>query len=262
MFAAVHVAAVAGVAHYGISVAGILLVLVMYAVRMFALTAGVHRYFAHRAFKTTRTFQLVLAVVATTSCQLGLLWWVSQHRYHHRHADEPSDPHAPSKGLWWSHAGWFLSHAYDDTRWNQVRDFEAYPELRWLDRHYFVPVIVLVGLLLAVGGVPAVVWGFGVSTVLLWHATFSLTSFGHRHGHRRYETHDESRNNAAIALVTFGDGWHNNHHYYPGSARHGFFWWELDLSYYALRVFEALGIVWDLRVVPDEVRERSLAVET
>lgn len=256
LFLAVHVGAVIGVVLLGISWSGIVLAASLYTLRMFALTAGVHRYFAHRSFKTTRAFQFALAVVATASAQLGALWWASQHRLHHRHTEREQDPHSRARGLWWAHAGWFLVHTHDDTRWDQIPDLAKYPELRWLDRHYFVPVLALVAGLLAVGGLPAVVWGFCVSTVLLWHAMFSLNSVGHWIGSRRYRTGDESRNNALLALATFGEGWHNNHHHYPGSARNGFYWWEIDVSYYVLRGCAALGLVWDLRVVPDEVRDR------
>ena len=256
LFLAVHVGAVLGVARFGISRSGIGLAAGLYAVRMFALTAGVHRYFAHRTFKTSRAFQLVLAVFATASAQLGVLWWVSQHRIHHRHADGANDPHSRTKGFWWAHAGWFLVHTYDKTEWRQIPDLAKFPELRWLDRHYFVPVVVLIAALLALGGLPAVVWGFCVSTVLLWHAMFSLNSVAHSVGHRRYATPDSSRNNAVVALATFGEGWHNNHHHFPGSARNGFYWWEVDVSYAVLRVLAALGVVWDLRVVPDHVRDR------
>ena len=256
LFVGVHVGAVVGVVLLGFSSSGIALAVTLYAVRMFALTAGVHRYFAHRTFKTSRAFQLVLAFVATASAQLGVLWWVSHHRLHHKHSDLDADPHSRVKGFWWSHAGWVLVHTYDETQWRQIPDFAKVPELRWLDRHYFVPVLAMVGALLALGGLPAVVWGFCVSTVLVWHAMFSLNSIGHWIGRRRYATGDDSRNNVAVALLTFGEGWHNNHHHYPGSARNGFYWWEIDLSYYLLRALVALGIVWDLRVVPHDVRDR------
>jgi stearoyl-CoA desaturase (delta-9 desaturase) len=226
---------------------------------MFAIAGGVHRYFSHRSFRTNRAFQFVLAAVATASLQLGPLWWSSQHRLHHRHSDDEGDPHSPRRSLWWAHAGWFLVHTHDETEWQEVQDFAAFPELRWLDRHYFVPAAVLIAGLLAVGGLPAVVWGFCVSTVGLWHATFSLNSFGHRHGSQRYRTSDDSRNNVLVALATFGEGWHNNHHHYPGSARAGFYWWEVDLTYYVLRVLAAIGVVWDLRSVPAAVRDRHRA---
>jgi stearoyl-CoA desaturase (delta-9 desaturase) len=256
LFVGVHVGAVIGVALLGISWSGIALAVALYALRMFALTAGVHRYFAHRTFKTSRAFQFVLAVIATASAQLGVLWWVSHHRLHHKHTEGDADPHSRAKGFWWAHAGWFLVHTYDETQWNQIPDFAKYRELRWLDRHYFVPVLALVAALLAFGGLPAFVWGFCVSTVVVWHAMFSLNSVGHSVGQRRYETRDHSRNNVLVALATFGEGWHNNHHFYPGSARNGFYWWEIDLSYYMLRALAMLGVVWDVRVVPEEVRER------
>jgi len=253
---AVHAGAVIGVVLLGISWSGLVLAASLYALRMFAVAAGFHRYFAHRSFKTSRAFQFALAAVATTSAQLGPLWWASHHRLHHRHTEREQDPHSRTQGLWWAHTGWLIVDTHHDTRWDQIPDLAKYPELRWLDRHYLVPVLALCGALLASGGLHAVVWGFCVSTVLLWHAVFSLNSFGHWIGSRRYRTGDESRNNALLALATFGEGWHNNHHYYPGSARSGFYWWEIDLSYYALRGLAALGLVWDLRVVPDEVRAR------
>jgi stearoyl-CoA desaturase (Delta-9 desaturase) len=256
LFVAVHAAAVVGVAYFGLSTSGALLAAVTYGIRMFAVSAGTHRHFAHHAFRTSRAFQFVLAVVATSSAQLGVLWWSSQHRLHHRHSDDDADPHSPRRGLWWAHAGWVLVHTHDETEWPQVQDFATFPELRWLDRHYFVPVAALIGGLLAVGGWPAVVWGFCVSTVVLWHAWLSLNSIGHRHGSQRYRTSDDSRNNIAVAIATFGEGWHNNHHHYPGSARTGFYWWEVDLTYYALRGLAAIGVVWDLRVVPAAVRDR------
>jgi stearoyl-CoA desaturase (delta-9 desaturase) len=253
LFFAVHVAAVIGVAMLGISASGIALAVALYAARMFALSAGTHRYFAHRAFETSRAFQLVLAVVATMASQLGVLWWASQHRIHHRHADTPRDPHARTDGFWWAHLGWFLVHTHDETQWTQIPDLAKYPELRWLDRNHFVPAIALLAVLALVGGPFAVIWGYCVSTVVLWHAMFALNSIAHWRGARRFATGDESRNHALLAVLTFGEGWHNNHHHYPGSARAGFAWWELDISYCVLRVLAVLGIVWNLRGVPARV---------
>jgi stearoyl-CoA desaturase (delta-9 desaturase) len=256
LFVAIHVVAVAGVAILGISWRGAALAIALCVLRMFAVTAGLHRGLAHRSFATSRTMQLVLAIVATMASQQGVLWWVSQHRVHHRRADEPEDPHRG--GFWWSHVGWFLVHTHDDTEWRVIADLAKYRELRWLDRHYFLPVAVLIGSLWLVGGTSAVVWGYAVSTVMLWHATFSLTSLAHRIGSRRYATGDESRNNAVIAIVTLGDGWHNNHHFYPRSVRHGFYWWEVDATYLGLRGLAAVGLVWDLHVVPAHVRSRHI----
>lgn len=253
LFVAVHVAAIVGVCLLGVSRSGLALAAALYALRMFALSAGVHRYFAHRAFETSRAFQLVLAIVASMSSQLGVLWWASQHRIHHRHADGDGDPHARRDGFWWAHFGWFLVHTYDATAWSQIPDLAKYRELRWLDRNHHVPVLALIAVLGLVGGAPAIVWGYCVSTVLLWHAMFSLNSVAHWIGGRRFATRDASRNNAVIALATFGEGWHNNHHHYPGAARAGFAWWELDISWCVLRVLAAFGIVWNLRGVPARV---------
>ena len=249
----VHVATVVGIAEVGVSRRGLALAAALYAVRMFALSAGAHRYFAHRSFETSRAFQLVLAVVATASSQLGVLWWASQHRVHHRHADGPGDPHGRTEGFWWAHVGWLLVTTHDAIAWTQIPDLAGFPELRWLDRHHVVPALVLIGALAVLGGPAAVIWGYGVSTVALWHAMFALNSVAHWLGRRRYGTADGSRNNALLALATFGEGWHNNHHHYPGAARCGFAWWELDLSWLGLRALAALGIVWNLRGVPARV---------
>ncbi len=227
----------------------------VYAVRMFAITAGYHRYFAHRAYRTSRAFQLLLAVVGASAAQKGPLWWAAHHRDHHRFSDRPEDIHSPlARGFWWSHVGWILARRFDATKLERVKDLARYPELRFLDRfHVLAPVALAAGLFLA-GGWPALLWGFFVSTVVLWHATFAINSLAHVFGTRRYMTGDGSRNSLALALVTFGEGWHNNHHFYPSSANQAFFWWEVDVSYWALRLLSALRVVRDLRKPPPEVR--------
>jgi stearoyl-CoA desaturase (Delta-9 desaturase) len=234
----------------------------LYAVRLFAVTAGYHRYFSHRAFRTSRAFQLVLALVGTTATQKGPLWWAAHHRDHHRYSDRPEDIHSPiASGFWWSHVGWILAYRHHETKLDRVKDLARYPELRWLDRFHIVPPVALaVGLFLA-GGIPALLWGYFVSTVFLWHGTFVINSLAHVIGRRRYATGDGSRNSLVLALVTFGEGWHNNHHFYQSSANQGFFWWEVDLSYYALRALSALGVVWDLRRPPPQVRLAHVALE-
>jgi stearoyl-CoA desaturase (delta-9 desaturase) len=231
----------------------------VYAVRMFAITAGYHRYFSHRAYRTSRAFQLVLAVLGASAAQKGPLWWAAHHRHHHRHSDGPEDVHSPlERGFWWSHVGWILSERHDATRVERVKDLALFPELVWLDRfHAAAPVALAAGLFLA-GGLPALLWGFFVSTVALWHGTFVINSLAHVIGRRRYETGDGSRNSLVLALVTFGEGWHNNHHFYPGTANQGFFWWEVDVSYYALRALAAVGVVSDLRTPPARVRRAHL----
>jgi stearoyl-CoA desaturase (delta-9 desaturase) len=228
----------------------------LYGARMIGLSAGYHRYFAHRAFKTSRAFQLVLAFVGGTCTQRGALWWAANHRQHHLHADEEGDVHSPVRhGLFWSHLGWILSKRFEVTQHERIRDFARFPELRWLDRHHFVPSLVYAGTLLALGGWSALIWGCFVSTVFMWHLTFSINSLAHRLGWRRYPTPDDSRNNAWLALLTMGEGWHNNHHHHRASAALGFYWWEVDCTYYALRVLAALGIVWELRTPAPAVRE-------
>jgi stearoyl-CoA desaturase (delta-9 desaturase) len=232
----------------------------LYVARMLVLSAGYHRYFAHRSYKTSRAFQLVLAFAGGTCTQRGALWWASIHRQHHQHADQPGDVHSPVRdGLFWSHLGWILSKRHEQTRHDLVRDFARFPELRWLDRHHFVPSWALLFVLLATGGWWAVVWGSFVSSVVLWHCTFSINSLAHAFGTRRYRTDDDSRNNAWLALVTMGEGWHNNHHHYRASARLGFTRWEVDCTYYLLKALAALGLVWDLRTPPAAVRDAPAA---
>jgi stearoyl-CoA desaturase (Delta-9 desaturase) len=232
----------------------------VYAVRMFAITAGYHRYFSHRSYRTSRAFQLVLAVLGATAAQRGPLWWAAHHRDHHRFSDRPEDVHSPlQRGLWWSHVGWILSRRHHLTKTARVKDFARFPELRFVDRfHLLFPAALATGLFLA-GGWPALLWGFFVSTAVLWHATFAINSLAHVLGRRRYATGDDSRNSLALALVTFGEGWHNNHHFYPSAAKQGFFWWELDLSYLALRALGALRLVSELRTPPLRIRDAHLA---
>ncbi len=258
-FFAVHLAAIAGLFYFPISWQGIILCVGMYYLRMFGITGGYHRYFSHRSYKTGRVFQFLLAVLGGLSVQKGALWWAANHRHHHRYSDQPEDVHSPvRRGFWWSHVGWIISKTYDQTDLSQIRDFAKYPELRWLNKHFLIPVFALSFALLAAGGLPAVYWGFVVSTVLLWHGTFTVNSLAHVWGNRRYDTTDDSRNNFWIALITMGEGWHNNHHHYMSSARQGFFWWEIDASYYTLKVLEKIGLVWDLRAPP----EAMLAAKT
>jgi stearoyl-CoA desaturase (delta-9 desaturase) len=230
----------------------------VYYARMFAITAGYHRYFSHRTYRTSRAFQLALALVGGSAAQKGALWWAAHHRDHHRYSDGPEDVHSPlRRGFLWSHVGWILSRRHHATKLERVKDLARYPELRFLDRHHVLPPVALATGLFLVAGWPGLLWGFFVSTVVLWHATFSINSLAHVIGRRRYETGEGSRNSLALALVTFGEGWHNNHHHYPASTRQGFFWWELDLSFLALRALAALRIVRDLRGPPPRVLEEG-----
>ena len=235
----------------------------VYALQMFAITAGYHRYFAHRAYRTSRAFQLVLAVLGTITVQKGALWWAAHHRDHHRHSDAVEDVHSPvQRGFWWSHVGWILSERHDRTKVDRVRDLARYPELAWLDRWGLALAVAFAAGLFLAGGLPWLLWGFFVPVTASWHVTFCINSLAHVLGRRRYPTGDDSRNNAVLALLTFGEGWHNNHHFYPSAANQGWFWWEVDLTWYALRLLAAVGVVWDLRTPPRRVRDGVLVDPT
>jgi stearoyl-CoA desaturase (delta-9 desaturase) len=224
-----------------------------YAIRVFGITGGYHRYFAHRSFRTSRAFQFVLALLGCAATQKGPLWWCGTHRRHHSYTDAPGDPHSPRQGFWYAHQGWIFDPRWGGTPSDLIRDFARYPELRWLNKWHVLAPLGLAALCWAVGGFAGVVWGYSVSTVLLWHSTYCVNSVCHVLGFRRYPTSDTSRNNPLVALLTFGEGWHNNHHYYQASARNGFRWWEIDVTYYLLRVLAAVGVVWDLREPPASV---------
>ena len=224
-----------------------------YLVRVFAITGAYHRYFSHKGYKTSRAFQFVLAFIGASATQKGPLWWAATHRRHHRYSDQPGDPHSPKEGFWYAHQGWIFDARWGGTNLEAVRDFARYPELVWLNQYHFVAPLTLAALCWAVGGAAGLVWGFAVSTTLLWHATYSINSLAHLWGTRRYETSDTSRNNLLLAIVTLGEGWHNNHHHYMASARNGFKWWEIDVTYYVLRALAAVGLVWDLREPPASV---------
>ena len=219
-----------------------------YGIRMFAVTAGYHRYFSHRAFRLNRLSQFVLAFLAQTSGQRGVLWWAAHHRFHHRYSDAKEDIHSPvHNSLWWSHIGWILKGAYSGYDSRIMQDFDKFPELRFLNRFHRLPAILFAAAVFAAGGYPVFLWGFVVSTVLLWHGTMSINSLAHVWGSRPFETGDQSRNNLFVALITLGEGWHNNHHRFMASARHGFRWWEIDITYYGLRILSLFGIVRGLR---------------
>ena len=269
-FVAMHLACI-GLLWVGVSAVAVAVALALYAVRMFAITGFYHRYFSHRTFRTSRAVQFVAAVVGASCVQRGPLWWAAHHRHHHRHADTEHDPHSPRvHGFWRSHAGWFLTPRGFRTQWERIPDLAKYPELRWLDRFdTLVPVALALALYalgawldaawpqLGTSGPQMLVWGFFVSTVVLFHATVTINSLAHRFGTRRFRTRDDSRNNLWLALLTFGEGWHNTHHFFPGSARQGFRWWEVDITYYVLRLMAALGLVRDLKPVPAWVLARA-----
>jgi len=243
---------------------------VLYFARMFWVTGGYHRYFAHKSYSTSRWFQFVIAFMSQTSAQKGALWWASHHRHHHRHSDTPADPHSMKLyGFWYSHVGWIVGPDYKTTDYKTIGDYAKYPELVWLNKYHLIPPLVLALTVMALGGIvnggsiltmftlagfSTLFIGFFLSTVILYHGTFSINSIMHKFGFQRYESNDESRNSIWLALLTLGEGWHNNHHYYEVSARQGFFWWEIDITYYILRGFAAVGLIWDLKGVPKHIK--------
>jgi stearoyl-CoA desaturase (Delta-9 desaturase) len=267
-FVLMHIACLAAL-WTGVSPVALLVALIAYLVRMFAITGFYHRYFSHRSFKTSRVGQFVFGLLGASAVQRGPVWWAAHHRHHHVHSDQPTDTHSPSqRGFWYSHLGWFLTGKGFAPDLKLVKDLMRFPELRFLDRFdLFVPVMLgafmygLGALLqrtspeLGTSGGQMLVWGFFVSTVVCSHATFTINSLSHVFGRQRYRTGDTSRNNWWLAIVTLGEGWHNNHHYYPNSTRQGFYWYEYDITFYVLKMLSWLGIIWDLRPVPMAVRE-------
>jgi len=256
-----------GVIWVGWSPVAVIVAAAMYVFHMFSITAFYHRYFSHRAFKTSRVAQFIFAVMGNSCVQRGPIWWAARHRHHHRHSDEEIDVHSPIRhGLYWSHFGWITSKGAFSYDAKAVPDLVKYPELRFLNR--FDNLVPLIEALLLFGlgtflqsrgwatsGWQMLIWGFFISTIVCSHASFTINSLTHMWGKKRYESKDESRNSLLLALLTFGEGWHNNHHYYPGSVRQGFYWWEIDLTYYVLWLMARLGIIWDLNAVPAKIRE-------
>lgn len=252
-FIGLHLAVV-GVFFTGFTTEAVIICASLYALRVFALTAGYHRYFAHRSYKTGRVFQFLLAFFGGAALQRGALWWAAKHREHHRYSDQPEDAHSPRQyGFWDSHVGWVFRDARQQADLEMIPEFTRYPELMWLNKYDWVPGVLLGILSFIIGGWAGFFAGFILSTVLVYHVTFLVNSLAHVTGRQRYLTGDDSRNCWWIALLTFGEGWHNNHHYYMASARQGFRWYELDISYLILRLFEKLGFVWDLHAPPDSI---------
>lgn len=250
---AMHIVPFVSMAIFGLSWGDLSVAAVVYGVGMFFVTAGYHRYFSHRSYKTSRAFQLLLALGAQMTVQKGVLWWASLHRHHHKHSDTDKDIHSPRRGLYWSHMGWILSKRCNEAPLHLISDFAKYPELRWLDRWHAVPGLALGALLGVTMGASALFVGYFLGLVLLWHGTYTINSLAHVIGRARYETGDTSKNSLILALLTGGEGWHNNHHFYQASARQGFFWWEIDVTYYILKALSLVGVVRDLRVPPKHV---------
>ena len=268
-FILLHLACLA-VFWVGVSWFAIGFMLAFYLIRMFSITAFFHRYLSHKTFQTSRPVQFLFVLLGTMSAQRGPLWWAAHHRYHHRYTDTLKDPHSSTHGFWYSHVGWFLNEYNFATRKEVIKDWLKYPELIWLDRFSLIVVLLTAGGIYVLGewlaitwpqlgtsGLQLLVWGFVFSTVLLIHATLCINSLAHHYGSRDFDTDDHSRNNLFLSIITLGEGWHNNHHYYAGSTRQGFYWWQIDVTYYLLKIMSWLGIVWDLKPIPARIYEAS-----
>ena len=238
----------------GVTWQALAICITLYWLRIFAIGAGYHRYFSHRAYSTSRAFQFVLAFLSQTTTQKSVIWWASKHRHHHFHSDTGQDVHSPRHhGFIYSHLGWIFARRHDTPDLAKVTDLTRFPELMWLHRNEQVPAIALALLCLLLAGWSGLVVGFLWSTVLVYHATFCINSLAHVSGSKRYVTGDDSRNNWLLAILTMGEGWHNNHHAYQSSVRQGFKWWEFDPTYYLLRALSWTGLVWDLKTPPEPV---------
>ena len=260
---------------YPVTIPCLVVALISYSVRMFSITAFYHRYFSHRSFKTSRLVQFLGAFIACSSGQRGPLWWAAHHRRHHRHSDTEEDVHSPhTKSFFWSHTLWFMTDYAVPTFLKEIPDLVKFKELRFLNRFDWIPVFLLgLGCYLApeiswfytltgLSNMQMLIWGFLVPTIVLYHATFAVNSINHMFGTRRFNTKDESRNNWLVAIFAFGEGWHNNHHFFPGSARQGFFRGEFDITYYGLKIMSLLGIVSKLRPVPAWVKKKASTPST
>src|ERR1700683_3064667 len=255
LFLMVHLACFA-VFWTGIAWWSVALCAFMFFTRKFGITGAFPRYSSHRSYKTSRPFQFFLAFLGGAAAQKGALWWAAHHRHHHKHSDTENDLHsAKLEGFYWSHVGWVLSKEYEEYDSNVVRDLNKFPELVWLDKYIFIPPIAagtfcfLVGHLFG-NAMQGLIVGFFISTVILYHTTFAINSLCHMFGGRRYETGEESKNSLWLDILTMGEGWHNNHHHYPLSCRQGFFWYEIDITYYILFCLSKVGLVWDLQAPP------------
>ncbi len=252
-FVLVHIACFAAI-WTGVSATALWICLALYLLRIFAIGAAYHRYFSHRSFSTGRTFQFILACLAQSTTQKSVLWWAAKHRQHHLHSDTENDVHSPrQRGFFYSHVGWIFARQNDTADLTKVPDLTRYPELVWLHRFEQAPSVVLAVAAFLVGGWSGLVVGFLWSTVLLYHATFCINSLAHVVGRKRYVTGDDSRNNWLLALVTLGEGWHNNHHAFQSSVRQGFRWWEVDPTFYVLTLLSWCGVVWDMKKPPQAV---------
>lgn len=269
-FVALHLGCL-GAIWVGVSPVALISAVALYFIRMFAVTGVHHRYFSHKTYSTSRVGQFLMALFAGTTVQRGSLWWAYHHRHHHQHSDGPEDAHSPHvHGFWWSHIGWITSRRNFPTDYSKIKDLAKFKELVWLNRFdlvvpaVFAALIYLSGVLmeryapgLGTNGPQMLVWAFFISTTALFHGTACINSMAHLMGRRRYKTDDDSRNSFILALITLGEGWHNNHHRYQSSTRNGFYWWEIDITYYLLKMLSWTGFIWGLKAVPQSILDEG-----
>lgn len=247
---------------------------VSYFIRVFAWEGASHRYFAHRTYETSRAFQLFLAILAAAAGVRGPLWWVTHHRLHHRTSDTVDDLHSPIYyGFWYAHMNWFFNQRNSETDLDAAKEFVRFPELVLVNKYHYVFLPILMIAIYLAGeytalfgrtglGWSAVFWVFFLGTMLALQSLFTINSFVHGikpsiFNHRRFGTDDTTTNCWPMAILTMGASWHNNHHRYAGSAKVGFYWWQIDLTYCVLRLLALLGLIWNLRLVPEAVREEG-----
>jgi stearoyl-CoA desaturase (Delta-9 desaturase) len=231
----------------------------------FGISLGYHRLHTHRSFKVPKPIEYFFALCGALTLEGGPIFWVATHRIHHQKSDQPGDPHSPNDGAFWSHVGWIL---FGEANHNNTKLMSKYaPDLArdpfyvWLNNWHWVPMVALGGILYAFGGLSVFMWGIFLRVTLGLHATWLVNSATHMFGSRRFETRDMSRNSWWVALLTFGEGWHNNHHAHPTSARHGLAWYEVDFSWMQLKVLRALGIATNVTVaqLPEKELKRRAA---
>lgn len=264
-----------GIIWVGASAFAVWTAVALYFLRMFAVTGIYHRYFSHKTYSTSRFGQFLLAIWGGTTVQRGGLWWAYHHRHHHQHSDEEEDAHSPHvHGFWWSHIGWITSRRNFPTDYSKVKDLAKYPELVFLNRFdLIVPILFALSIFglgswleyaapqLGTNGWQLLVWGFFVSTTALFHGTACINSMAHLMGKRRYDTGDDSRNSFILAIICLGEGWHNNHHRYQSATRNGFYWWEIDPTYYGLKLLSWTGFIWGLKSVPQSILDEGIRAE-
>ncbi len=248
---AFHIGAIAALFFFSWGAFLTAVVLYIFAINM-GIGMGYHRLLTHRGYKTPKWIEYFLAVCGTLSLEGGPIFWVATHRVHHQLSDKTGDPHTPTEGGWWAHLGWILSgeslHAQTVMLGRYAPDLTKDRFHVWLSKYHWVP-LTLVGLgLLAIGGWKWVLWGIFLRVTLGLHSTWLVNSATHMWGSRRFPTRDESRNNWWVALLTGGEGWHNNHHAHPVSARHGLKWYEFDPNYYGIWVLKQLGLARDIKI--------------